>query len=762
MSGGIGKHSGASQRPGFSHGESSDSVQPASEPADTESTTDPSAATGGAGPAADQGGVDENEAATVEVPTAHIRPEDVPTTVLPRITPADQTAPAPRPGAAPEPAPAGPAASPGPSVAAGPATPPVPPSDPVADGGTGTDDSGRADRGGAAEFVRNLSTRQRIAAGAAVGALAVGGAWYVVDLATSSGAVPRGVTVAGVDVGGLSHEDAEAALRAAIDPRAGQPVTVQAGDVTTDLVPAEAGLAVDWPATLDRIGSQPLNPITRFTSYFTEREVGVTSTHDDVALSAAVEGLRPKTDRAPVEGTVRFEGATPIGVSPQEGQSLDAEGAAAALVDGWADAGGVEVPVTVESVTVTTSGVDAALRDVATPAVAADVEVTGRDDKKAVLARDRIGTVLSFVPDGDGGLDPRYDVEAAIGVLGPQLASTEVAAKDATFSLAGGSPTVVPAVPGDMIEWHKTLETLPALLADESGRRTAAAVYEPKQPELTTEAAEKLGINEVIGQFTSGGFEYASGVNIRLAASEIDGALVKPGATFSLNEYTGPRGTAEGYVASGIINNGRPDRAVGGGISQLATTLYNAAYFGGMEDAGHTEHSYYISRYPEAREATVFEGAIDLKFTNATDTGVLIQTIGTASDITVKLWGTKHVDVESVTGERYAHTSPNTVTLPAGSDCIASGGAPGFTTSDTRIITDRATGAEVSRETRTVKYDPVPIVRCESPQPAAAPAVPAAPAAAPATPAATASQPTAAERREERARERERDRDDDE
>ncbi|MFD1814400.1 VanW family protein [Rhodococcus gannanensis] len=758
MSGGIGKHSGAPQRPGFPHGESPDSVRPAGEPADTEPTTDAGAPNGGAGQAVEQDGVAETEAVTVEVPTAHVRPEDVPTTVLPRITPDNETAPAPGPGPAPQSAPPGPAVPPGPSVAGGSAPPPVPPSGPVAPDGAGGD-SGRPGRGGAAEFVRNLSARQRIAVGAAAGVLAVGGVWYVLDLATSAGAVPRGVTVAGVDVGGLSHEDAEATLRAALDPRAQQPVTVRAGDVTTDLVPAEAGLAVDWPATIDRVGSQPLNPITRLTSYFTEREVGVTSTHDDVALAAAVEGLRPQTDRAPVEGAVRFDGATPVGVSPQAGQSLDADGAAAALTDGWAAVGGVEVPVTVESVTVTQSGVDEALRDVATPAVAANVEVTGRDDKKAVLARDQIGTVLSFVPNGDGGLDPQYGVDAAIGVLGPQLASTEVAPKDATFSLDSGSPTVVPAVPGDMIEWHKTLEALPALLAGESGDRTTAAIYEPKQPELTTDAAKKLGINEVIGQFTSGGFEYASGVNIRLAASEIDGALVKPGATFSLNEYTGPRGTAEGYVASGIINNGRPDRAVGGGISQLATTLYNAAYFGGMEDAGHTEHSYYISRYPEAREATVFEGAIDLKFTNATDTGVLIQTIGTNSDITVKLWGTKHVDVESVTGERYAHTSPNTVTLPAGSDCIASGGAQGFTTSDTRIVTDHGTGAEISRETRTVKYDPVPIVRCETAQPAPAPA-PAAPAAAPATPAATTAQPTAAERRQERARERDRGRDD--
>jgi vancomycin resistance protein YoaR len=266
---------------------------------------------------------------------------------------------------------------------------------------------------------------------------------------------------------------------------------------------------------------------------------------------------------------------------------------------------------------------------------------------------------------------------------------------------------------GDMVQWPKTLEPLPALLAA-PGQRTTPAIYEPAQPALTTEGANALGIREVIGEFTTGGFEYASGVNIRLAASAIDGAIVKPGETFSFDAQTGPRGSAQGYVDSGIINNGRPDKAVGGGISQLATTLYNATYFAGMEDVDHTEHSYYISRYPAAREATVFEGAIDLKFRNPSKTGVMIQTIGTSSNITVRIWGTKTVDVQSVTGNRTNQTSPNTISLPAGPHCVASGGAPGFTVSDTRIINDASSGGEISRHTRTVKYDPVPIVKCVS------------------------------------------------
>ncbi|MFZ2173983.1 MAG: VanW family protein [Rhodococcus sp. (in: high G+C Gram-positive bacteria)] len=580
----------------------------------------------------------------------------------------------------------------------------------------------------------------RIAA-IAGGVFAVLGIAYAADLAVSSGKVPRGVTVAGIEVGGSSRAEAEATLQAQLGPRTDQPVPVQAGDVSAEIVPSAAGLAVDWEATLDRADAQPLNPFTRLTSFFTTDEIGVASTRDEAALAAAVEGLRAQTDRATREGNVVFEGATPVPVSPTAGQNLNGEGAEAALTEKWAFGLPIELPVEVVPVSVSEESVQRALTDVAVPAASADLVVTGRNGVVATAPRQQIGAILAFEPDGNGGLKPVYNFEAATAILAPQLVSTEIMPKDADITLEGGSPVVVPAVVGDLVQWPKTLENLPQLLAT-TGSHTTAAVYGPVPPALTTDAAGALGVKEVIGEFTTGGFSAASGTNIRLAASEINGALIKPGETFSLNGYTGPRGAAQGYVESGIINNGRPDKAIGGGVSQVATTLYNAAYFAGMEDVAHTEHSYYISRYPEAREATVFEGAIDLQFRNPTDTGVLIQAIGGSSELTIRFWGTKTVQVQSITGNRTNFTQPDTITLPAGEGCVPSSGAQGFTTSDTRVITDTATGREISRNTRTVRYDPVPNVTCvapaqseqadrapapEAPAPAPAPAPPQSP-----------------------------------
>jgi vancomycin resistance protein YoaR len=572
---------------------------------------------------------------------------------------------------------------------------------------------------GSAEHDGSTPPWKKIAIGTGA-VVAVLGLLYAADWIASSDRVPRGVTVAGIEVGGKSHSDAEAVLRAELGPRAEEPIQVGIDDRQVEVLPAAAGLGVDWNATLDRAGTQPVNPITRLTSLFGSREIGVVSTTDEQALLVAIDGLRAETDRAPVEGDVVFEGATPVAVEPLAGRFLDADGTRRNLQTEWST-GATEVVYESTPVTVTQDAVDQALSNVAVPAVSEPVVIEGRQDVDATLPVDRVGEVLRFDPDGQGGLTPIYDTGIATGILAPQLVRTEVPPKDASFTFSGGAPTVVPGVMGELVEWNKTLEQLPALLAAD-GPRSTAAVYEPAPPALTTEAAENLGVREVVAEYTTGGFEYASGVNIGLTAQIVNGALVKPKETFSLNGYTGPRGTAQGFVESGIIDNGRPDRAVGGGISQFATTLYNASYFAGMEDTDHTEHSYYISRYPEAREATVFEGAIDLKFTNPNDTGVVIESFADSSSVTVRLWGTKTVDVESITGPRTRPTSPNTVTLPAGAGCVASGGGPGFTASDTRVISDAASGREISRNTRTVKYDPIPIVKCVQPdRPAPAP-----------------------------------------
>ncbi|MGH3940706.1 MAG: VanW family protein [Pseudonocardiaceae bacterium] len=533
---------------------------------------------------------------------------------------------------------------------------------------------------------------------------------YGLDVAMSRGEVPRGVTVAGVDIGGMERSVAEQRLREQIEPRLTQPVPVQAGDVEVKLDPAQAGLMLDWPGTLDQAGQQPLNPWTRLTSLFTEHEVGVVTSGDRDVLTTALQGLLPQIDRPATEGTIRFEGSRPVPVEPMPGQRLDLETATDLLLTEWARGGAVRVPVEMLPVNTTSDGIQAALRDVVEPAVSGPVAVPG-EGGEAVLTPEVTAAALRFAPDDRGGLTTTVDNPTVINELAPQLAGTERTAKEAGIAIEGGRPVVRPSVEGRRIDWEKSLLTLPDVLRATGTARTLPAVYIIEPPKLSTEQAGALGISAEISTFTTGGFAADSGKNIRRVAEEVNGAIVAPGETFSLNGYTGPRNAASGYQEAGIIDHGRPSRGIGGGVSQFATTLYNASYFAGMVDVEHKEHSYYISRYPAGREATVFEGAIDVKFRNDSPTGILIQTGWSPTSLTVTFWGTKHVNVESIAGPRTDYTEPETRQISA-EDCTSTRGSQGFTVTDTRVIRNASTGAEISRNTRKVVYQPQPRIIC--------------------------------------------------
>ncbi|WNG88519.1 VanW family protein [Mycobacterium sp. ITM-2016-00317] len=532
---------------------------------------------------------------------------------------------------------------------------------------------------------------------------------YLGDLLYSKDRVVRGTTAAGVHIGGLTLTDAEARLRAEVTPRATRPVPVTAGPERSEIDPTSAGLAVDWRATVDQAGAQPLNPITRLSSLFTTREIGVVSTVDDAALAAALDELGTTVAQDPVEGTVRFNGSQPVAVNPENGRRLDVDASAELLKRDWATGTVVDLPVIELQTSTTSSDVQAAIDDVAAPAVSAPLAIVGDDDSRARITPSVIASALTFdIEDGDivAAIDETVIADAAR----PQLAASETPLREATIDFTASPPAKVPSQDGRRIDYDETLADLLDVLTD-TGDREIAAVYVDEPATFTTEDLNALGRVQVIGEFQTSGFAGDSGVNIKRAAGAIDGIVVAPGETFSLNGATNPRSKANGYVEAGIIMHGRPDRGVGGGVSQVATTLFNAAYFAGMELVEHQEHSYYISRYPAGREATVSGNDIDVKFRNDGPTPVQIQTTWTSSSITVQIVGIKRYEVTSAQSPRSKPTQPQTITIPDGESCSASSGAPGFTITDTRTLRDLDTG-ETRRESHTVRYDPIPKVVC--------------------------------------------------
>jgi vancomycin resistance protein YoaR len=127
--------------------------------------------------------------------------------------------------------------------------------------------------------------------------------------------------------------------------------------------------------------------------------------------------------------------------------------------------------------------------------------------------------------------------------------------------------------------------------------------------------------------------------NLQLAISLLDGRLVPPGGTFSLNDTVGERTAERGFRVAPVIVGSEYEEAVGGGTSQVATTIFNAAWEAGLKIAERNPHALYISRYPLGRDATVNYPNLDLKFVNDTKRWILVRGWSTASGISVGLYG---------------------------------------------------------------------------------------------------------------------------
>ena len=223
---------------------------------------------------------------------------------------------------------------------------------------------------------------------------------------------------------------------------------------------------------------------------------------------------------------------------------------------------------------------------------------------------------------------------------------------NATFQItASNTVQVVPSVDGRQVDLPKVAA---AILAGD--RRVAAPVIE-SHPAHDTAWAQALGIKEQVSTFTT---RHNAGedrvVNIHRAADLLNNTVVEPGATFSLNDTIGPRTAERGFVVAPVFYGGETED-VGGGVSQVATTTFNAVFFGGYEDVYHKPHSIYISRYPMGREATVNYPTVDLKFRNDSKAGVLIRTSYSSTSITVTFYGDKEGKVVTEAGAR---SSPST------------------------------------------------------------------------------------------------------
>jgi vancomycin resistance protein YoaR len=520
-----------------------------------------------------------------------------------------------------------------------------------------------------------------------------------VIFAGSSDRIAGGVKVAGVDVGGLTAAQARAKLEQRSQALLHVPATFVAGGRSFRVAPDSLGIRVDWKtavAEARRRGNAfgPLRGLRRIDVRVFGAEVAPTTAVFRGALELELAHMAKTVDRPHREPALALRGLHPVVVPGRRGVVLDRAAASPIILDALAsfDRGApVQLPVRTDRPRLAPAALAPALFR-ARRMLAAPLRLT-LGPTRFRLSRPKIARLLQLPAGGStqlavGGVAAGHWLDALAKHIGRPPT-------DAQFTVDGSTVHVVPAKPGLTVDREATSAALLRAGLRLGPRRVAPIAVTETVAKRTTAEARAMGVTELVSSYTTIFGGIANRIhNVQLVAHLVDNKLIAPGATFSFNGTTGERTAAKGFLEAPVIINGELETGLGGGVCQVSTTVFNAAYEAGLKITERHNHALYISHYPQGRDATVDYPDLDLKFVNDTDHWLLLRTFVSSSELTVNLYGTSphRRIVSSVTP--LVTTGPSGIektidpSLAPGERVVDDPGSPSLATSATRKVYD--------------------------------------------------------------------------
>lgn len=491
------------------------------------------------------------------------------------------------------------------------------------------------------------------------------------------GRVVRNVTVAGVDVGTMTEAELTDTVAELADEYQDTPVTLETPERTIETTVGELGARVDEEATvaaameIGRDGSVVAQPVAWWQSFLDGEVSPVVFRANPVRVEEALVTLQGQERTPPVEpGLELVEGRYEV-VPGVDGEGIDPADILTGLNADGVDSAGPDatISLTVENKTIPPRFPDSdaeALAVQANDMTDEPLQITAGGETASATTAQLQNWISAKV--GAERLKLKIDKEKIKTDLPLILPAFGEAPVDASFTVGAFGPEVIPGRPGTgCCAAGSAVKVATAL---RSGETSVQLELGPREPDLTTEEAEALGIVEEITlpdeePCNSGAAEgcrktthhnccEGRNTNINRMADLVRGYVIMPGGQFSINEVVGPRTVENGFVAAGAIENGVHVDAVGGGVSQFATTSFNAAFFAGLDIPSYQFHTEHISRYPYGRESTVSYPQPNFIIENNTPYGVLLWPTYTDTSITMTMYSTRYA-VGAQTGQS---TSP--------------------------------------------------------------------------------------------------------
>lgn len=542
-----------------------------------------------------------------------------------------------------------------------------------------------------------------------------------------------GVRVSGVDLGGSIAEQARERLRAAgLDPA--EELRLMAESETLRLAPGVDGIGLDESATLAAamaagrergLLARTLGPLR---AALLGREVAPVVSVDEAALAVSLARLAKGFDRPPRDAAIELDGATPRAVEAKTGRQLDQAQAFAGLREvasrGQWPITDFRLPVAITAPAVQELG---AAMEQAQALLRAPITLRAGDQTWELTPRD-LAPLLRPSPDG-GTVRLSLDSAALAEWMAPITAVVSRTAELPRFAFLPDDRRLTLIKAGQRGQRLDLAAAAAQILDAGSNARLVRLplVYEEPAAKDTATAAE-LGIQEVVGQATSRFSGSAPGRvhNVALAASQFHGLLIPPDAVFSFNEHLGDVSEEMGYKKTLIIVDGATQDGVGGGVCQVSTTLFRAAFWAGLPIVERHAHGYRVGYYeqgaPPGFDATIFSPVVDLKLRNDTGHWLLIAT-GTnkaATTTSFTLYGTapaREVKMGPVVkGKSVPPPPPRTELdpeMPPGASEIKEYARDGLGVSLTRIIVE---GGQEREDVFRSNYVPTGLLVAVGPQ----------------------------------------------
>ena len=490
-------------------------------------------------------------------------------------------------------------------------------------------------------------------------------AGFVALQAVMQGRIGEGVSVAGIALQGQSTAAARTTLERDLAPRTSV-IRLQTGKKEPlTLTLDQLGISLDAEATAAAARARGRHELPLGLEVWLPGgggEVAPVLRVDSAAYQKGLEAVRSVVGTPPRDATLDLGGSRVRVVPARDGSQVDAVALERAITDGVAHGNAYDGPVPMVAVPPEVSTADAQSRaGVAVTYLARPITLRYRG-RTVVLTPRQMAGMLTVNTGNDANAYPlTFRNSRARAVLHRLFAWAERKPVDARIIVdPKGGITVTGSKDGEVLDMEFLLEDLDDAAVG-GGLRTIFVAIRPALPALSTEEARSMGFASLGSQFKTyfDARNTSRVTNIALAAKLVDGSVVRPGETFSLNAAMGPRTANRGFDYAPVIAADNVLRqGVGGGICQYATTLFNAVFFAGLPVVERECHSLYISHYPIGRDATVSWGAADFAFRNDTGKALMIRGWVEADALTVAIVGKTGREVAYTTGAFYDIRKP--------------------------------------------------------------------------------------------------------